>query len=147
MTVEAVASRVQDELDIVRATHTYALGLDRFDPRLALSAFSDDAVWDATSVGLDRFEGSAAILAFFEQDAAAVDKQFHVLTNHRVEFVDDDHARGTNYVYAEAEMKSGARIKAVALNEDTYLRTGGGWRIASRVISPLTTPEMDGFDA
>lgn len=147
MTVATTTSRAEDELQIIRATHTYALGLDRFDPALALSAFSDDAVWDATAVGLERFEGRDAILAFFERDAAAVDKQFHVLTNHLVEFVDDDHARGTNYVYAEAEMKSGARIKAIALNEDTYVRTATGWRIASRVISPLTTPEMDGFDA
>lgn len=147
MNTAVETSRTQDELDIVRATHTYAIGLDTFDPRLALSAFSDDAVWDATAVGLTSFEGSAAILDFFERDAAAVEKQFHILTNHRVEFVDADHARGTNYVYAEAEMKSGARIKAIALNEDTYVRTDDGWRIASRVISPLTTPDMDGFDA
>ena len=147
MTTTPISSRVHDELDIIRATHTYALGLDRFDPQLAASAFSADAVWDATAVGLERFEGADAILAFFERDAAAVDKQFHVLTNHRLEFVDDDHAHGTNYVLAEAEMKSGAKIKAAALNEDSYVRTAHGWRIQSRVISPLTTPEMDGFDA
>lgn len=137
----------QDELDIIRATHIYALGLDRFDPPLALSAFTDAAVWDATAVGLERYEGSRAILEFFERDAASIEKQFHVLTNHVVEFIDEFHARGTNYVFAEAEMKSGAKIKAIALNEDTYERTDVGWRISSRVISPLTTPEMDGFDA
>ena len=40
-----------------------------------------------------------------------------------------------------------AGFKAIALNEDTYRRTADGWRIASRRISPLTPPEMDGFDA
>lgn len=147
MNVAATISRAQDELDIVRATHTYAIGLDTFEPLVALSAFSDDAVWDATAAGLQRLEGRDAILAFFERDAAAVDQQFHILTNHRVEFVDDNRARGTNYVYAEAEMKSGAKIKAIALNEDSYVRTSSGWRISARVISPLTTPDMDGFDA
>jgi hypothetical protein len=147
MTVTTTTNRAQDELDIIRATNTYALGLDRFDPALALSAFSDDAVWDATAVGLERYEGREAILAFFESDAAAVEKQFHILTNHRVEFLDDDHAQGTNYVFAEAEMRNGAKIKAVALNEDSYMRTTDGWRIQNRVISALTTPEMDGFDA
>lgn len=141
------SSRPQDELDIIRATHTYAIGLDTFDPKLALSAFSDDAVWDATTVGLERYQGRDAILDFFERDAGAVDKQFHIITNHRIEFVDDDRAHGTNYVFAEGEMKNGAKIKAIALNEDTYVRTTEGWRIQSRVISPLTTPEMDGFDA
>lgn len=138
--------RTQDELDIVRATNTYALGLDRFEPELALSAFSADAVWDASPVGLGRLEGRAEILEFFENDAKAVERQFHILTNHIVEFVDDDHARGTNYVFSEGEMSSGATFKAIALNEDTYVRTPEGWRIASRVISPLTTPQMEGFD-
>ncbi len=147
MTTTTNTSRAQDELDIIRATHTYAIGLDTFDPQVALSAFSDDAVWDATQVGLERYEGRDAVLEFFERDAAAVDKQFHIITNHRLEFIDTDHAHGTNYVFAEAEMKNGATIKAIALNEDTYVRTADGWRIRSRVISPLTTPEMDGFDA
>lgn len=146
MTKDIQTGRAQDELDIVRATNTYALGLDRFEPGLALSAFSAEAVWDATAVGLGRLEGHERILDFFENDAKAVDRQFHILTNHIVEFVDDDHARGTNYVFSEGEMTSGATFKAIALNEDTYVRTPEGWRIASRVISPLTTPQMEGFD-
>lgn len=139
--------RTADELGIIRATHTYALGLDTHDPKLALEAFSDDPVWDASGVGLERYEGRDAVLDFFERDAAAVEKSFHIVTNHRIEFEDDDCASGTNYVFAEAEMKSGAAIKAIALNTDTYVRTSEGWRIATRVITPLTTPHMDGFDA
>jgi hypothetical protein len=141
-----VTDRAGDELAIVRATHTYALGLDRFEPELALSAFSSDAVWDATAVGLARLEGHDQIREFFENDAKAIDRQFHILTNHIVEFVDDDRARGTNYVFSEGETASGATFKAIALNEDTYVRTAEGWRISSRVISPLTTPQMEGFD-
>jgi len=136
----------QDELDIVRATHTYALGLDTFAPELALSAFAEGAVWDATAVGLERYEGLEQIREFFENDAKAIARQFHILTNHRVELIDTDHARGTNYVFSEGETVAGAKFKAIALNEDTYVRTGQGWRIASRVISPLTTPEMEGFE-
>lgn len=136
----------QDQLDIIRATHTYALGLDTFEPEVALSAFAEGAVWDATAVGLERYEGLDQIREFFEGDAKAIARQFHVLTNHIVEFTDDDHARGTNYVYSEGETVSGSTFKAIALNEDTYTRTAGGWRIASRIISPLTTPEMEGFE-
>ncbi|MFD4254423.1 nuclear transport factor 2 family protein [Amycolatopsis thermoflava] len=135
----------QDQHDIIRATNTYALGLDTFDPALALSAFADGAVWDATAVGLERYEGLSRIREFFEGDAKAIARQCHILTNHLVEFVDDDHARGTNYVYSEGETTAGATFKAIALNRDTYVRTDDGWRIESRVISPLTTPEMEGF--
>jgi ketosteroid isomerase-like protein len=133
--------------EIVQAAHRYARGLDRFDPREALSAFSPDAVWDATAVGLERFEGEEQILKFFERDAGAMANQVHIVTNHVVEFDSPDRAHGTNYVFAEGETRSGARIRAIALNEDEYVRTAEGWRISSRVISPLTPPLMEGFDA
>ena len=148
MTLSAGRTRTDDVLEIQRATHLYARGLDRFDPQEALSAFTDDAVWDASPVGLERLEGRDAILGFFERDAAAIADQFHIITNHVVD-VDDggETARGTNYVFSEGHTKSGAAFKAIALNEDTYRRTPDGWRIASRRISPLTPPEMEGFDA
>jgi ketosteroid isomerase-like protein len=148
VTLSAGRTRTDDVLEIQRATHLYARGLDRFDPQEALSAFTDDAVWDATPVGLERLEGRAAILGFFERDAAAIADQFHIITNHVVDLDDDgETARGTNYVFSEGHTRSGAAFKAIALNEDTYRRTPGGWRIASRRISPLTPPEMEGFDA
>jgi ketosteroid isomerase-like protein len=141
-------TRTADVLAIQRATHLYARGLDRFDPAEALSAFTDDAVWDATPVGLERFEGRAEILAFFERDAAAIADQFHVITNHVVDLDDDGvTARGTNYVFSEGHTTSGAAFRAIALNEDLYRRTDDGWRIAARRISALTPPQMDGFDA
>ena len=148
MTLTRPDTRVADVLDIQRATHLYARGLDRFDPQEAASAFTDDAVWDATPVGLERFEGREAILGFFERDAAAIADQFHVITNHVVDLADDgETARGTNYVFSEGHTKSGAAFKAIALNEDVYRRTPSGWRIAERRISALTPPELEGFDA
>ncbi|SFP49947.1 Ketosteroid isomerase homolog [Geodermatophilus dictyosporus] len=148
MTLTRPDTRVADVLDIQRATHLYARGLDRFDPQEAVSAFTDDAVWDTTPVGLERFEGRAAILGFFERDAAAIADQFHVITNHVVDLSDDgDTATGTNYVFSEGHTRSGAAFKAIALNEDTYRRTPQGWRISTRRISALTPPELEGFDA
>lgn len=140
-------TRTADWTAIVSATHAYALGLDRFDPELALSAFTSDAVWDATPVGLARYEGEDAIRDFFVKDAGQVRDQFHIITNHLVEFDDADTARGTNYVFSEGHLEGGASFKAIALNEDTYRRTDDGWRISSRVISPLTPPEMGEFEA
>ncbi|MFW0783507.1 nuclear transport factor 2 family protein [Gordonia sp. CPCC 206044] len=138
--------RADDINDIIKATHTYARGLDLHDSKEAVSAFTPDCVWDATAVGLKRYEGEADLLAFFEADAAAVDKQCHIITNHLIDFDGDDTAHGTNYVYAEGEMKSGGAIKAIALNKDRYVRTPDGWKISERVIEPLTTPQMAGFD-
>lgn len=139
--------RAADWADIVTATHTYALGLDSRQPDLALSAFSADAVWDATPVGLARYSGHAEILDFFQRDAAQMADQYHAITNHRIVFDGADAAHGTNYVLAEGHTTSGGAIKAAALNEDTYVRTADGWRISSRVITPLIPPQMEGFEA
>ncbi|MGY1712437.1 nuclear transport factor 2 family protein [Geodermatophilus sp. SYSU D00758] len=148
MTLTTTDTRTADLLDIQRATHVYARGLDRFDPAEAVSAFTDDAVWDATAVGLERFAGREAILGFFERDAAAIADQFHIITNHVVDLDEDGvTARGTNYVFSEGHTKSGAAFKAIALNEDVYRRTPDGWRIAERRISALTPPQLEGFDA
>jgi ketosteroid isomerase-like protein len=148
MTLTRPDTGVAAVLDIQRATHLYARGLDRFDPQEAASAFTDDAVWDATAVGLERFEGREAILGFFERDAAAIADQFHVITNHVVDLADDgETATGTNYVFSEGHTETGAAFKAIALNEDTYRRTPQGWRIATRRISALTPPQLEGFDA
>lgn len=144
----SIGTRTDAILEIQRATHLYARGLDRFDPQEALSAFTDDAVWDASPVGLERLEGRDAILDFFERDAAAIADQFHIITNHVVDLAEDgETASGTNYVFSEGHTRSGAAFKAIALNEDTYRRTADGWRIASRRISALTPPQLEGFDA
>lgn len=147
MTRTEISETTAAELSIIQATHRYARGLDRFDPDEALSAFTENAVWDATPVGLERFEGLQEIRRFFERDAEAIANQFHIITNHVIEFDASDRAHGTNYVFSEGQTNSGAKFKAVALNEDTYLATPHGWRIASRVISALTPTELDGFDA
>ena len=78
---------------------------------MALSAYTDDAFWDATAVGLERFEGAEEILGFFERDAESIAEQFHIITNHIVEFDDDEHAHGTNYVLSEGVTKRAGRSR------------------------------------
>jgi len=142
-----MTDRAADIQQIMNATYLYARGLDLFRPEEALSAYAEDAYWDATAVGLKRFEGHEEILAFFRSDAEAMAEQYHAITNHVIEFDGPDTAHGTNYVLAEGRTKNGAAIKAAALNEDDYRRVGDRWLISGRRISPLTAPQMEGFDA
>ena len=81
-----MSDRATDIQQIINATLIYARGLDLFDPQEALSAYTEDAYWDATAVGLKRFEGAEEILGFFEADAGSMAEQFHIMTNHIVEF-------------------------------------------------------------
>ena len=142
-----MSDRATDVQQIINATLVYARGLDLFDPHDALSAYTEDAYWDATAVGLKRFEGHDEILAFFTADAETMAEQFHIMTNHIVEFDGPDTAHGTNYVFSEGSTNNGASIKAIALNRDTYRRVGDTWKISGRAISPLTAVQMEGFEA
>lgn len=142
-----MSDRATDIQQIMNATFVYARGLDLFRPEEAMSAYTDDAYWDATAVGLKRFEGREEVLGFFTADAETMAEQYHLITNHVIEFDGPDAAHGTNYVLAEGSTKSGASIKAAALNEDVYRRVGDRWLISGRTISPLTAPQMEGFDA
>jgi ketosteroid isomerase-like protein len=142
-----MTDRATDIQQIVNATLVYARGLDLFDPQQALSAYTEDAYWDATAVGLKRFEGHEEILGFFTADAETMAEQFHIMTNHIVEFDGPDAAHGTNYVFSEGSTRGGASIKAIALNRDEYRRVGDTWKISGRAITPLTTPQMEGFEA
>jgi hypothetical protein len=74
-------------------------------------------------------------------------EQYHAISNRVIEFDGPDTAHGTNCVLAEGRTKNGAAIKAAAPNEDTYRRVGDRWLISGRQISPLTAPQMEGFDA
>ena len=142
-----MTDRATDIQQIINATLLYARGLDLFEPDEALSAYTADAYWDATAVGLKRFSGAEEIRGFFQADADSMAEQFHIMTNHIVEFDGPDTAHGTNYVFSEGKTRNGASIKAIALNRDEYRREGGTWKISGRAISPLTTPEMEGFEA
>jgi ketosteroid isomerase-like protein len=142
-----MSDRATDIQQIINATLLYARGLDLFDPDEALSAYTEDAYWDATAVGLKRFEGAEEIRGFFQADADSMAEQFHIMTNHIVEFDGPDSAHGTNYVFSEGSTKNGATIKAIALNRDEYRRVGDTWKISGRAISPLTAPQMEGFEA
>jgi ketosteroid isomerase-like protein len=135
-----------DTQQIIQVTHQYALGLDRFTPDHATAAFTEDAVWDAAALGMKRVEGRVELLELFKRDAETVAEQYHVTTNHIVEFDDQDNAHGTNYVLAEATTKEGGSIKVAVINQDVYRRTADGWRIASRTILPLTKPHVDRFE-
>lgn len=147
VTESTQGDRTTDINDIIKATHRYARGLDASRPEEAIAAFTDDACWDATGVGLERFEGRERILDFFRRDASAMSEQYHAITNHLIEFDGPDTAHGTNYVLAEGRTSSGGYIKAAAVNEDVYRRTPDGWKISDRTITPLTTPQMESFEA
>lgn len=141
------ANRQSDRQLIQEATYRHALGVDLGDPTLAVTAFTDDITWDATAFGISLVEGREAMLAFLRRDRIAMAEQFHVVTNHIIRFDGPDQATGTCYLVSEGRTKAGTPMRSAVWNEDIYRRVSESeWRIESRVVSLLTTPDVDGLD-
>ena len=93
-------------------------------------------------------KGPAGIRKAVGAGAPATALTVHAISNHRIEVVSEDEARGTAHIilYA-AERKDGQPTTAATLApgivgtyHDIYKRTGDGWKFAQRRFEPLITP-------
>ncbi len=112
------------------AARRYSYGLDRLDAEVMKSAYWPDGTDDH-----GVFVGNA--WEFCDRCVGSHDRwtwTAHTISNHRVEFDDDSHARGELYVHAtlfqEAERKLATFYGRYL---DTYECRDGEWRIAHRV--------------
>jgi ketosteroid isomerase-like protein len=122
---------------IVRLTHDYALYNDTFQVERLIELFMPDAWFDMRPAGLECYEGREAIHAFFEREKRALSHVMHVTSNHRID-VEGDRARGTAYFLAMGiTRREGRENHARGYYQDAYVRTGEGWRFASRSSVPL----------
>jgi hypothetical protein len=92
-------------------------------------------------------KGPAAIRKAVGGAAAASALTVHAISNHRIDVVSENEARGTvHIVLYTAERKAGQPATAATLApaivgtyHDTYRRTAEGWKFAQRRFEPLIT--------
>jgi len=111
------------------AARRYSYGVDRLDVEVMKSAYWPDATDDH-----GVYVGNA--WTFCERVVDTHDRwawTAHTIANHRVEFDDDDHARGEMYV--QATLADAERNLSTFHGRylDTYERRDGEWRIMHRV--------------
>jgi ketosteroid isomerase-like protein len=97
--------------------------------------FTEDGVWSA---GRARYEGRDAIRAAFAQRQALDRTSRHVCTNLAVDVIDADHATGLVYLTLYRFDGDGPRTPEPDLvgdYRDTFVRTAGGWRFATRAAT------------
>lgn len=112
------------------AARRYSYGIDRLDVDVMKSAYWPDATDDhGVFVGnawefCDRVVGSHGRWTWTA----------HAMSNHRVEFDDDSHARGEMYVHATLFQAADRQLSTFdGRYLDTYERRAGEWRISHRV--------------
>jgi len=112
------------------AARRYSYGGDRLDVEVMKSAYWPDATDDH-----GVFVGNA--WEFCDRVVGSHDRwtwTAHTIANHRVDFDDDDHARGEIYITATLFESADRRLSTFhGRYLDTYERRDGEWRISHRV--------------
>ncbi len=141
----AMAQTLADREAIEDTLYRYARGLDRPDPDLYASAWSEDAVFD---LGVTTYEGRDAMrqiaveqLESRQQAEAegAPRHVFHMTANPRVEFLSADHAVHHAYYFTMRRTGAGAEtsinVIAIGSSTDELRKIDGEWLIVKRTVS------------
>jgi len=133
-----------DRLEIIELTARYAFYVDTFQLEPLMQLWVDDEpTFDESRADLGNNTGLDNIRRYFEDFVfGQMAKMAHITTNHIVETVTDTTARGTCSVLVEGEMKTGETMHAAAYYDDVYHRVDDAWKFKSRVVYPLTTPNL-----
>lgn len=128
--------------EIRQLCYRYAWGWDTGDLDMVLGVFTADAVWDESEAGIEKCTGHAEIRDAFDRLRPLISGgAMHPVTNHMIDFIDDDHATATCYFMGDARTPDGGKASAHGAFEDRYVRREGRWRISSRRARMLLPPE------
>lgn len=126
------------ELACSRLSILYARMVDFKTYELVDEIFSEDALLDAGG----PLQGRDKIRRGMERRNPKL-RSRHILTNIFIDVIDAEHARGTSYLSLyrhigdeslEDKPIEFAGPAAVGEYQDEFVKTAGGWRIASRVL-------------
>jgi len=124
---------VADRLALRALVEQYAKGADNRSPELFGGAFTTEGV---LHTGRGEVRGSEAIAALAPK-LGRYRATMHMIGNHYVEFVDDDHATGETYCMASHVYDSDGtdRVYVMAIRyQDAYVRTADGWLMEARTL-------------
>ena len=125
---------VADRLALRALVEQYAKGADNRSPELFGGAFTKDGVLNTSRGEVIGGDAIAALAPKLGRYKATM----HMIGNHYVEFVDDDHATGETYCMASHVYDSEGvdRVYVMAIRyQDAYVRTANGWRMSARTLT------------
>jgi hypothetical protein len=124
-TVESRVARLESVEEIRQLVARYAFALDGRDVATLVSLFVPDVeVHDGRT-------GREALAEWFDPVLRPYRTTFHLLGNHIIDFVDEDHATGALYCRPEHEVDD-LWIVMPVVYDDRYERREGHWYFKSR---------------
>ncbi|HEU4619593.1 MAG TPA: nuclear transport factor 2 family protein [Gammaproteobacteria bacterium] len=142
----AILREAKDRAEIEALMWKYVRALDSFDEESYASVFTEDGQF---GVGQNAEKGRPALKKMIadlkkgraDREAAGQSKSppmYHMITNHSIEFVDQDHARYHGYwltVFGAAGENGMTRVAAAGQEVDDLVRVDGKWLIKLRNVA------------
>ncbi|OKH99810.1 hypothetical protein A6A06_22330 [Streptomyces sp. CB02923] len=125
-----------DRAEIQDLNSRYAIAFDSRCLDEAVDCWAEDGILDETGTGFGLFEGHAAIRAYFGKLMDGFPHVIHVMFNHLTTGIDGDHGAGSVHCLVEFVSTDGSYDRVHVKYDDRYVRVGGGWKFASRVLTP-----------
>ena len=125
---------LEDRLAVQELNFLYAYHIDSFRIDEWVGVFTQDAFFDESEFGNGHFKGHEEIRAYGLQLADTVLHVVHLMNNQLIFDLEPTFARGTVFSLCEAMMKTGERTRHQVKYEDEYIKIGGSWKIAKRVL-------------
>ena len=146
MTENTLAS-IANRLDIIELTAKYAYRIDTHQLDLLMELWSDEnPIFDEDDFGLGKAVGKDEIRHHYETDIyGQMENLCHLTTNHVINEIVGSRASGNCHVFAQGDVRAGGTSRATAYYRDQYVHENGVWKFSSRKVTPLTKPEVGGF--
>jgi hypothetical protein len=125
---------VDDQLKIQELNNLYAYYVDSFEIENWLTVFTSDAYFDEREFDSGLHLGHDAIRAYGEKIVEEMVYAVHLMCNHVVRDLTETTATGTIFAIVEGLAKNGLHARYQVKYEDEYLKVGGNWKIARRVL-------------
>jgi ketosteroid isomerase-like protein len=128
-------TELNDRVEIEELTHLYASHLDTFELESLVDLFTDDAVFDETSVlGGQPIEGIENLRAFYRRGATDMASMVHIMCNFILESLTATHAVAISTMQFEGRAKSKETIRIQGYWRDRFRKVKGRWKIQARKL-------------
>jgi hypothetical protein len=135
--------RLIDRTELIELMGRYAAGVDLLDRELYGICFTNPVEIDFASVDTLRSMTPREWCDFCWGIVEGLDSTQHIITNHRITFIDDDEATIIAYMHAQHYIKDVVSYVSAGYYTDRAVRTDAGWRLA-RVRFTRTWESGDG---
>jgi ketosteroid isomerase-like protein len=116
--------------------HRYALHMSNFEIEKALELFTEDAIFDETSVIADAYlDGKESLRAFYTKHLPNMADMMHMYFNFILTDLKENEASTTTTLLLESSFANGEPNRLKGYWEDKFRKVQGEWKFSYRKLT------------